>query len=100
MRALRSAISLLITKSPFSGNRSMNFVKESLSFSSVPKKSRCSASTLRTMAVVGVKLRKLFAYSQASIMKFSDLPSLILPCIPLNIPPTDMVGSRSAARYT
>ena len=47
---------------------------------------------------VGLKERKLFVYSHASVTKMSELPTLMLPPILCNIPPTDIVGSAFAAR--
>ena len=39
-------------------------------------------------------------YSQASVTKYSDLPTRMLPPIDFRIPPMDRVGSASAARST
>ena len=50
------------------------------------------------MFIVGLNERKLLVYSHASVTKRSDRPILILPPISLRIPPTDIVGSASAAR--
>ena len=99
-----SVISLVLSMSPFitrvpsSGRRFANFLKECLmSFRSL-KKSRWSASILVITLIFGKKLRKLFVYSQASVTKYSDLPTLIFPPISLKIPPIERVGSTSASK--
>lgn len=46
---------------------------------------------------VGKKCRKLLVYSQASVRKVSEPPTRILPPMAGRIPPTEMVGSVSAA---
>ena len=62
------------------------------------KKSRCSASIFKIMLYRGLKFKKLFVYSHASEMKYSESPTRRLPWIDDKIPPTEMVGSVWAAR--
>ena len=50
--------------------------------------------------IFGKKFKKLFVYSHASVMNVSDFPTRIFPPIAFKIPPTEMVGSRSASRST
>ena len=50
----------------------------------------------KTIDIFGLKLRKLSTYSQASVIKWSELPILTLPPITLKLPPTNIVGSKSA----
>ena len=49
---------------------------------------------------MGKKLKKLLVYSQASVRKQSEFPILIFPPIIGRIPPTETVGSASAASKT
>ena len=48
--------------------------------------------------ILGKKLRKLLVYSQASVTKYSDLPTRMFPPMSLKIPPIERVGSVSASR--
>ena len=77
-----------------------NFLNEFLTSSRSLKKSRCSASTFNMTLYFGLKLRKLFVYSHASVMKTSELPTRRLPLIAFKIPPTEIVGSVFASRRT
>ena len=46
--------------------------------------------------MVGLNDKKLLVYSQASATKYSEPPTLVLPPMLFNIPPTEMVGFISA----
>ena len=48
---------------------------------------------------VGLNERKLFVYSQASIIQFLEPPTLTLPWRISRVAPTETVGSRSASTY-
>ena len=48
--------------------------------------------------IVGINDKKLLVYSQASVTNIPDFPIRIFPPILFKIPPTDIVGSASAAR--
>ena len=54
--------------------------------------------TLSIILIVGLNDKKLLVYSQASVTKRSERPTLILPPMLLSMPPTEIVGSASAAR--
>ena len=47
--------------------------------------------------MVGKNFKKLFVYSQASVMNVSDFPTRIFPPIAGRMPPTEIVGSRPAS---
>ena len=89
---------LLITSMPFSGSSSANLRKDKRISSISLKKSRWSASIFKIIPAVGWNFRKLFVYSHASVIKFSEWPMRIFPLITAKIPPTDMVGSLCAER--
>ena len=48
--------------------------------------------------IFGKKFRKLFVYSHASVINVPEFPTRILPPMAFRIPPTEMVGSKSASR--
>ena len=48
------------------------------------------------MLMRGKKLKNELVYSHASVTKYSDLPTRILPPMDFRIPPIDSVGSASA----
>ena len=50
------------------------------------------------ISIVGKKERKLLVYSQASVTNSSGPPTRMFPPMECRIPPTEMVGSFSAAR--
>lgn len=52
----------------------------------------------RMIPIFGFRLRKLLVYSHASVTKCPDRPTRIFPPISFRIPPTEIVGSRSAHR--
>ena len=52
---------------------------------------------LRIMPIFGKKLKKLLVYSHASVRKVSEWPTRIFPPMDGRIPPTEIVGSQSAA---
>ena len=87
------SISLFITRTPFSGISSAYLRNECLMSSMSLKKSRWSASTFKMIPAVGWNFKKLFVYSQASVMKFSEWPMRIFPPIASRIPPTDIAVS-------
>ncbi len=64
------------------------------------KKSRWSSSIFNMIPTVGKKCRKLLVYSQASVRKVLEPPTRIFPPMAGRMPPTEMVGSVSAARRT
>ena len=51
---------------------------------------------LRMISILGLRLRKLSMYSQASVTKYWLAPTLTLPPISARFPPTRMVGSSLA----
>ena len=56
-----------------------------------------SSSTFKIIEIFGKKLKKLLVYSQASVTKYGELPTRILPPMVSKMPPTEMVGSAFAA---
>ena len=50
------------------------------------------------ISILGKKDKKLFVYSHASVTKSSEAPTRIFPPIEFKMPPTEMVGSASAAK--
>ena len=87
------SMSLLITKAPSAGTNSAYFLKLCLISSKSLKKSRWSAATFKIMARLGLNDRKLFVYSQASVINLSECPTRVFPLIAGIIPPTKIVGS-------
>ena len=86
-------MSPLIIKAPLAGSNSAYLLKLWRISSKSLKKSRWSAATFKIMPTVGANDKKLFVYSQASVIIVPEWPTLVLPLIAGIIPPTKIVGS-------
>ena len=90
-------MSELMISVPSDGSFSVKSLNECRISSRSLKKSRWSALTLSIILIVGLNDKKLLVYSQASVTKRSERPTLILPPMLLRRPPTQIVGPASAA---